>query len=239
MNQQKLYFLYKLLFPDDKLIEFPIVIDKFSCTFIPESEIVPQNWAVLDYQQCGNCSLNQVSSPFCPIAINLIPLLNLCSNVASYQTVKLEVLTAERTISGNTSMQRALSSILGLIMATSPCPHTEYLKPMARFHLPLASEDETVYRTASMYLLAQYFHRKDGLDFSLELDHLKTIYRNLQIINKALAKRLKDAVIDDATVNAVVLLDILSQAVSWSIDEGLEEIRYLFTSYGVKTFVDD
>jgi hypothetical protein len=233
MNEQKLYFLYKLLFPDDKLIEFPIQIDKSSCTFIPATELIPQNWAALDYQQCENCPLNTAKSSFCPVAVNLMPVLSLCSSVASYQGVKLEVVTAERTISGDTTMQRALSSILGLVMATSPCPHTEYLKPMARFHLPLASEDETIYRTTSMYLLAQYFRRKDGLEFSLELDRLTAIYQNLQIVNRALAKRLRSAVTEDATINAVILLDLLSQAVTWSIEDGLEEIRYLFKSYAV------
>lgn len=234
MNKPKLRFLYRLLFPDDKLIEFPIVIDKFDCTFCPQTDIIPQSWAELEFQQCSNCPLNQAASPYCPVAINLIPVLSLCSSVASYQSVKLEVVTAERIISGNTTMQRALSSILGLVMATSPCPHTEYLKPMARFHLPLASDDETIYRTTSMYLLAQYFRRKDGLDFSLELDQLTAIYQNLQIINKALAKRLRFAATEDATVNAVILLDLLSQTVTWSIEDGLEEIRYLFKSYGVK-----
>ena len=234
MSEERLSFLYKLLFADGKLIEFPVTIDKFSCTLIPETEVAPQDWAAVDYQQCENCSLSKESSPYCPVALNLMPLLRLCSNVASYQTVKLEVVTAERSFSGDTTMQRALSSILGLIMATSPCPHTGYLKPMAHFHLPLATEEETIYRTTSMYLLAQYFRRQDGLDFSLELDNLKTIYQNLQIMNRALAKRLRAAVTEDATVNAVILLDLLSQAVNWSIEDGLEEIRYLFGSYGVK-----
>lgn len=234
MSEQNLRFLYELQFTDGKLIEFPIVIDKLSCTVIPEAEIMPQGWAALEYQQCSNCTLNKATSPFCPVAVNLTPMLRLCSSLDSYQTVRLKVVTAERTISGDTTVQRALSSILGLIMATSPCPHTEFLKPMARFHLPLASEDETIYRTTSMYLLAQYFRRKDGLDFSLELDQLAAIYQNLQILNKALAKRLKAVVTEDATVNAVVLLDLLSKAVTWSIEDGLDEIRCLFKSYGVK-----
>jgi hypothetical protein len=34
------------------------------------------------------------------------------------------------------------------------------VKPMARFHLPLASEEETIYRATTMYLLAQYFLRE-------------------------------------------------------------------------------
>lgn len=236
MDEQQ-RFLYKLRFPDGKLIEFPIFIDKFSCTLIPTSEISHPDWTELEYQQCSNCTLVKTTSPYCPLAANLMPVLRLCSSVASYQTLNLEVSTPERIISGDTSMQRALSTILGLVMATSPCPHTEFLKPMAHFHLPLASEEETIYRATSMYLLAQYFRRKDGLDFSMELDQLTAIYQNLQTINKALAKRLRLAANEDATVNAVILLDLLSQAVTWSIEDGLEEIRYLFKGYGVKPSV--
>lgn len=234
MNGPRLHFLYKLLFPDDTLIEFPIVVEQNSCNFIPQATFVPPDWAKLEHAQCSNCPLNPVTTPFCPVAINLIPVLKLCSDIPSHRNVKLEVITAERTVSGETSMQRALSSILGLLMATSSCPHTEYLKPMARFHLPLASEEETVYRTTSMYLLAQYFLHQDGQAFKPDLDQLKVNYQNLQIVNKALAKRLKDAVANDATVNAVILLDLLSKTVTWSIDDGLDEMRYLFKGYGIK-----
>ena len=234
MREHTLFFLYKLRFPNKKLIEFPILIDKSSCTFIPEAEIIPQSWAALEYRQCENCTLNQADTPFCPIALNLIPMLHLCNDVASYQSLNLEVITQERSYSGETTMQRAISSILGLIMATSSCPHTEFFKPMARFHLPLASEDETVYRATSMFLLAQYFQNEDGLKLNLDLAQLKTIYQNLQIINAALAKRLRAAVAQDATINGVVLLDLLTHAVNWSIEDKLEQFRSLFGSYGVR-----
>ena len=128
-------------------------------------------------------------------------------------------------------MQRAISSILGLIMATSPCPHTEFLKPMARFHLPFASEDETVYRTTSMYLLAQYYRSKKGMAFEMGFNDLVPIYKNLETINKALADRLRAAIKQDATVNAIILLHLLSQAVTWSIEDQLEDLQYLFKSF--------
>ena len=228
MANQELSFLYRLVFSENKIIEFPIEIDQSSTTLINQAPLAPPFWADLEYQQCSNCPLKIESSPFCPVAINLIPLLQLCSNIPSYETLTLEVITPERTIHGMTTMQRALSSILGLIMATSPCPHTGYLKPMARFHLPLASENETVYRTASMYLLAQYFRRKEELEYSLDLDLLAEIYDN-----RALAKRFRAAISEDATINAIILLDLLSQSVSWSIEDGLEDLKYLFESYGV------
>lgn len=226
-------FLYQMVFADGNTLEFPIYLDKASNNFIPRSETEIPGWAALDYQQCSNCPLSKTDVPTCPVAVNLVPLLELCGSLASYDRVHLNLVTAERTVTGDTSLQRVLSSILGLIIATSPCPHTEYLKPMARFHLPLASEDETVYRTTSMYLLAQYFLYKDGKEYSLELDKLKQIYNELKIINRALARRLKAASSEDAAVNAIILLDLLSQSVTWSIEEDLETLRYLFKRYGV------
>jgi len=228
-----LSFLYQLAFTDGSSLEFPINIDRASNYFIPQTDLPVPDWAALDFQQCSNCPLSKADVPTCPVAANLVPLIDLCGAMTSHDSVHLHLITAERTVMGDTTVQRVLSSILGLIIATSPCPHTEYLKPMARFHLPLASDDETIYRTTSMYLLAQYFLFKDGKDYSLELDKLTQIYKELQIINRALARRLKAAISEDAAVNGIILLDLLSQSVTWSIEEGLEGLRYLFKRYGV------
>lgn len=235
MNDQPLKFFYRFLFDDHNTIEFPIEIDAKSLDYIPPQRSNPPHWAELGYHRCGNCTLCEQAVPYCPVAVNLMPLLELCGALISYESVTLEVVTQERTISGKTTMQRALSSLLGLIMATSPCPHTEYLKPMARFHLPLASDDETVYRSTSMYLLGQYFRHLDGLTPTFELDELKERYQHLQTVNKALAKRFRAAISEDATINAIILLDLLSRSVAWSIEDGLEEIRPLFRAYGIKT----
>ncbi len=231
---QRLVFHYRLQFPDGHAVEFALEIDQASETFVSPSEEGPAFWAELDYQQCENCPLAKPQTRYCPVAVNLQPLIAWCAPLSSYQAVDIEVTTAERTISGNTSLQRALSSILGLIMATSPCPHTEFLKPMAHFHLPLSSPDETIYRVTSMFLLAQYFLHKDGLEATLQLDKLTEHYQQLQTINRALARRFRAAISEDATVNAIILLDLLSQSVAWSIEDGLEELRYLFKPYGVK-----
>lgn len=232
-DQSNWVFVYKLSFPDGNQLEFPIYIDKASNSFLPTTQATAPAWAALEYQQCGNCPLSNSEVPLCPVAANLVPLIELCGSMKSYQTVTLEVVTPERTISGETTVQRVISSILGLIIATSACPHTEFFKPMARFHLPLASDEETIYRTTSMFLLAQYFLHKDGKPYSMDLEPLTQIYRELQIINRALARRLKAAISEDAAVNGIILLDLLTQSVAWSIEEGLEGIRYLFKRYGV------
>jgi hypothetical protein len=102
---------------------------------------------------------------------------------------------------------------------------------MARFHLPLASELETIYRTTSTFLLGQYFLHKADLPFTQNLDKLTEIYDNLKIVNRSLAKRLRAASNQDASINAIILLDVLTQSVTWSIEDGLEELRHLFQRY--------
>lgn len=201
----------------------------------PENKRLPF-WTELEYQQCPNCPLNSKEFPHCPVARNLIPLLDICSSIESYAEMDVRITTPDRVVYAHTTAQRAVSSVLGLMMATSPCPFTGYLKPMARFHVPLSSEEEAIYRTTSMYLLAQYFRSKLGLDHGYDVAGLKAIYNDLQIVNRAMAKRLKAASKEDSAVNAVILLELLTRAVTWSIEDGLEEIAYLFESY---TNVDD
>jgi hypothetical protein len=118
---------------------------------------------------------------------------------------------------------------MGLVMATSSCPHTLFLKPMARFHLPLASEEETIYRAFSMHALAHYFLHPD-VGCRHQFNSLKAHYGDLQTVNFAIAKRLKAACSTDSSVNALINLDMYAKAMPYVIEDSLEELRYLFIS---------
>ncbi len=231
MPKNILNFTYRLSAADYDSTDFVIEVDKHSMTLVSTPQPPYPFWTALSYQQCRNCPLQPEQFSHCPVAVNLMPLLDLCGHLVSHKPMTVEVLTDRRSIRAETTAQHVASSILGLIMATSPCPHTEYLKPMARFHLPLADQDETIYRVTAMFLLAQYFRYKENLPYSLELNELLSIYHNLQIINLHLTKRLKTAIREDAAINGIILLDLLSKSVSWSIEDGLEEIHHLFNSY--------
>ena len=226
-----LHIQYRFKFSSNDEIRYDLNINKQSLELESTDTKNLPDWTSLQNHQCTNCPLNADEHPFCPIAVNLLSLVHKFGDRHSYDDVQLEVITSERKISAKTTLQRGFSALLGLTMVTSSCPHTIFLRPMARFHLPLASDDETTYRAASMYLLAQYFVDKDGGTPDLSLDGLSERYKDLQIINKAMAKRLRDASEQDATVNAVVLLDLLAKNMPYSIDESLEEIRYLFKAY--------
>jgi hypothetical protein len=193
-------------------------------------QVLP-DWAKLDFYQCSNCPLDVREHPYCPMAANLVNIVKRFDSLLSYNETHLIVTTKERTISQLTTIQRGVGSLMGLVIATCGCPHSVFFKPMARFHLPLANNQETIYRAASMYLLAQYFLRKKGKPVDLNLKGLEEIYANIQVVNYTIAERLRAATKTDSVLNALVELDIYAQTLSLVIEDSLEDIRFLFDSY--------
>lgn len=225
------FIKYNFILPEGHTESFSIIFDgdKYiidNC----DTNVIP-DWYRLDFKQCPNCSLSVIDNPLCPMMSALGCAASKFSAIVSFETVDLAVITEERTVIQKTSVQRALSSLLGLLIAVSGCPHTVYFMPMARFHLPLATEDETVFRAAGMYLLAQYLRKMEGLDAELGLTGLKEIYENIKIVNMAVAARLREATKADSLVNAVILLDLFAKALPYIIDTKLEELRPIFSPY--------
>ncbi len=189
------------------------------------------DWTKLEFYQCPNCPLLPSQAPHCPLASNLVNIVSRFNRLLSYDPIEVEVTSQKRIISNLTTAQRGLRSLMGLIIAVSNCPHTVFLKPMARFHLPFSDETETIYRATSMYLLAQYFRKKEKNKPDFELDGLTEIYHNLHVVNTSIAHRLRNASQTDSTLNALVLLDIFTKTLPNAIDESLQEIRYLFMPF--------
>ena len=185
-------------------------------------------WTELGFQQCSNCPLSPSDSPRCPMAVRLVPLVELFGKLHSYDDVSAQVESEERTVIKRTSVQRVLRSLMGLLAASSDCPHVTFLKPMAHFHLPFSSREETIFRVASTYLLAQYFLRQQGMVDDSGLEGLKAHYRELQQVNAGMAKRIGAIRVEDGTINALVLLDLFAQSLPDSIDADLEELQPAF-----------
>ncbi len=200
--------------------------EELSPTGSPRVEI--PDWVGLDHHQCPGCPLTPTAGASCPMALALIDLVNFSAHLDSFAELEVVVTTPEREIRFAASAQRALSSLMGLLIATSGCPDVNWLRPMGRFHLPGATEEETIFRAASAYLLAHYFEAKRGTTPDWTLTGLRARYQRLHDINVAMARRLRSAVAKDASVNAVILLDLLAKAMPWSLDDSLADIEHLF-----------
>ena len=222
---------YRITLPDGKVEVFDLNFDSQTIDLLNNVPEKLPEWTNLEFEQCSHCPLKPDKSPHCPLAANLVNIINHFDGLMSYQNLQLEVVTTNRTISKKTTAQDALSAMMGLVIPATGCPHTAYFKPMARFHLPLAGADETIYRATSMYLLAQYFLKKQGKVPDLDFKGLKKIYQNMQILNASIAERLRAASKTDSSVNALVLLDMFTMVLPIAIEESLEEIGYLFKPY--------
>lgn len=224
-------FRYRFDFPDGRSEAFAVCLDEDNLDMLPDPAATPPHWAALGFHKCQNCTLDPDSSQFCPAALALAGIITGFKDVQSHSDVKVTVETPERVVSCETTAQRGVSSLIGLLMAASGCPRTRFLKPMARFHLPFATEEETIYRAASMYTLAQFFRCRKGRAIDLELAGLKTLYDEIHIVNMAMAERLKAACEQDSAVNALIILDLFAKAMPYSLRESLDEFRRFFCPY--------
>lgn len=223
--------VYHFSFSDGRRETIPVRFDAATLELELEPPPQPPPWTELGFEQCANCPLGPDTHPHCPVALSLLAPVHHFRDVVSYQRLRVRVDTGERHIVQETSAQTAVSSLMGLIMATSGCPNTAFFKPMARFHLPFASEEETVYRAASMYLLGQYFRNRRGQPADLDLKGLQAVYAGIATVNRGMARRLRAASHSDSAVNALVLLDLFTKALPAAIDDALVELEYLYRHY--------
>jgi hypothetical protein len=222
---------YCFRLPDHSSEDFKLELDPRNLELtgnIPQS--LPA-WTELDFHQCPHCPLEVVTDPYCPLAANLVNIVQRFDGLISYDKIRVDVITQERRISQHTTAQKGISSMMGLVIATCGCPHTAFFKAMGRFHLPLASSEETIFRATSMYLLAQYFLKMEGRHADFELGGLTKIYNNMQIVNVAIANRLRSTSMSDSLINAIVILDNFAKSLPYAIEKSLKNFRHLFLPF--------
>ena len=224
---------YTFTLPDNKEEVIELHLDDKSLLLLND---IPENlpdWTALDFHQCPNCTLNIEDYPQCPMAVHYVNLLPKFTKLLSHEEVDVSIFTMQRVTYNKVTAEKAVSSLLGLINATSGCPHTIFFRPMARFHLPFADSYETTYRVTSMYLLTQYFLKLMGKDADIEFDGLKQIYSNIQMINQAMIDRLRLVVViqKDVFFHALADLYALAKIIPTTIEGSLELIEHLFEPY--------
>jgi len=124
-----------------------------------------------------------------------------------------------------------LSSMIGLVMATSGCPVLDKLRPMAYTHQPFSNIDETIYRAIAGYLLAQYVRQEEQREALFKAEGLVEIYTKIGRLNNAFSKRLRGFK-DDANINALVILDLFAKMGELYLnDEWRKQMLPLFEVY--------
>jgi hypothetical protein len=225
-----LQFRYKFQFENGEEKVFDVVLNADTLEVIQSPLSTPPEWTKLNFHQCENCPLS-ASIEYCPVALNIAPLMDGFKFSTSYDKTWVVVESPERTYAQETTIQNGLSAILGIYMVTSNCPILDHLRPMVRFHLPFASATETIFRAVSMYLVAQYFRLHSDLKPDWNLEHLIEIYKEVAKVNKGMWGRLSKASNFDANVNALIVLNTFGDALRFSFKRDLDLLAPLFDKY--------
>ena len=145
LSAEKRTRTYKYIFKFENGIEkiISIDVDNSNLNIIRKNSAPQPEWTRLKNFKCPNCPLSEAEHEYCPFAINLNDIIGTFSDSFSHVKVELTIITDEREYKKATSLQSAVSSLMGILMASSGCPILGMLKPMVRFHLPLSTLEET------------------------------------------------------------------------------------------------
>jgi len=223
-----LKFRYIFHLPSQPPFTYDVDVDEDEMALIPTDGATPPAWTELSNCQCEHCPLHAEGAMYCPVAVNIAGVVEEFKDRVSYDRIRVQVITPERIYEKDVPMQYGVFSILGLIMATSDCPHMRFLKPLARFHLPFASAKETIARTVSMFLLRQYLKSRSSDDTQFDLSLLDQYYANVNLVNRGIVARIRSLGRGDAGPNAIIILHSLATLLSYNIADNLPEIEGLF-----------
>lgn len=222
---------YEFTLPNTASERFELTFDATTIELVATRCSKPPFWTELAYQQCSHCLLSSQSHPQCPVALNLIPVIDRFDQLMSFDKISVSVTSDERQVVQKTSAQEGLSSLMGLLIAGSCCPYTHFFKPMARFHLPFANKDETMWRAAATFLLARYFSKKGLRTEDMPLGGLVAIYNDVARLNDAMVQRLRAVSSKDSVVNALVHLDVFAKFLMPPLEDALVQIKPIFDPF--------
>ena len=212
-------FKYIFSIDNQEQFEIQISIDGETLNFVEQANEENPEWTELQYCQCINCPLNKEDVKYCPVAKNISSAITKFKDGLSCEATHVTVVTEERTYSKRTDLQQGLNSLFGLIMASSECPHFQWLKPLARFHLPFASFEETTFRAISSCALSEMLRHKSVNNIDDVLKLIEYRYEQLQIINAAMLERIQGIGRGEADRNAIVRFHTYCQLFNFSLKD--------------------
>src|SRR6185312_10471469 len=176
MNDEVITIEYEFKLKDGREKKFSVKLHKPGLQFVSEQTSTVRQWTKLEHHQCPNCPLSPKTHAHCPIAGNLIDIIESFKDSLSIEEADITIRSESREYHKHSTVQYGIGSLMGLYMVTSGCPIMDKLRPMVYTHLPFSSLEETLYRAASMYLLAQYFRAQEGMTPDWKLEDFTKIY---------------------------------------------------------------
>src|SRR4030042_3465127 len=223
MNDEKklLTFRYDIKFSNGLQKIFVINLDSETLELVTDHKLAVPEWTKLSVTSCPKCNLDLSRYDYCPVAANLAELVDSFKEYYSFEEVDVIVETTERNYFKHSTLQKVVSSLMGIYMVTSGCPVLDKMRLLVRTHLPFPTPEESAFRLTSLYLFAQYVLEKNGQEVNWDLRGLLEFYKDVEAVNKNFCMRLNTVQFEDkdVSVNAVNILNVLGTLATISIRE--------------------
>lgn len=217
---------YHFSFDDGKELTYEVDLDRVY-NAKRDTQKAPA-WTRLDNNQCQNCPLSKADHSHCPAAVDLDGIIRDFHSFQASSRINVRVTTPDREYLKRVTLEEGVRALMGLVMATSACPVFRTLKPNARHHLPFARQEEYILRSASLYLMKQYFVWRDGGNPDWELKGLVKTNEQLQLVNHAFWQRIMTEFQSDANSKALLSFFTMSSSVSSSLQSQLTKMKNVF-----------
>jgi hypothetical protein len=230
--QSCIWFHYRFTSSQNRIREFHVRLDRNSLGMVARERPTYPAWTALTHHQCTNCSLRPEDHSRCPVAANLVEVVEYFRDGVSCELTDMEISTEHRTYKKRGPLQDGLSALAGIYMVTSDCPILDKLRPMVQSHLPFATREETTYRAIAMYWLAQFFLKQQGQEPDWSLEGLARIYEDIVTVNRCFRERIAEVQLADAGLNALFRLECYAHFTNRLIlRKNLGEIERVFRPY--------
>lgn len=231
-SREPIVIHYVFAVADGRSSEFQVRLDPETLAYIAEPRESYPAWTALEHHRCPNCPLAPGSRPRCPVAANMVELVEFFRASQSFEQADVSVITRERIFLQHCTLQKSISGIAGIINVTSGCPILDRLRPMVATHLPFATLEETTFRMLSTHMVAQYFRHARGQEVDWSLQSFVRNLEEVARVDAALCRRLRSAEIADASLNAMITLCFSGDYAALSFQEkSFERWEKLFRVY--------
>src|SRR5690554_445293 len=97
---------YRITLADESTEVFDFNLNGSPSKLPADSNEEAPYWTELSYRQCSHCPLSTDEHKHCPVALQLHNVVSRLHDTKSIDTVALEVITEDRTVSQKTAIQR-------------------------------------------------------------------------------------------------------------------------------------
>lgn len=227
-KHKNLEYLFTFKLEDGTSFVHKVEIDFDSKTLINNEE-TPKDFKIftaLKNHQCENCPLKENEYSECPVARNIVEPFNEFKDLASFEQVELDVSFTERSYHKKVPIQKAMETLLELVMISSPCPHFDFLKPTLVDYVPFLSSREFTIRCLKFYLLDHYLNFAE--DGNPSFDILMDQFEDLLKANEGMLRRVNDFEVADTGKNALIIFNALVVTFQYEYQDNFLAARKIF-----------